>query len=127
MDPVEYRRAVHVVGENTRTEQFAQLLERNDYIAAGKLMYESHKSLQVDYEVSCKELDFMVDSFAKLDGVIGARMTGGGFGGSTVALVERTKVEQVIESIKKLYFEKFQIEATCIVTKACEGARFEEI
>jgi galactokinase len=127
LDPVVYKRAVHVVGENSRTEQFAHLLSQGDYISAGRLMYQSHKSLKDDYEVSCPELDFMVEAFSKMDGVIGARMTGGGFGGSTVALVKKSKVNDVIEQIKKQYFEKFNIEATCLVTAASDGARIERL
>ena len=85
--PVPCRRARHVVSENARVEAFEEASRRGDLKAMGELFTASHRSLQHDYEVSCEELDFLVGTALGLDGVFGARMTGGGFGGCTVNLV----------------------------------------
>jgi galactokinase len=127
VDEIVFKRARHVISENLRTEQFAAKLRTGDYENAGKLMVASHISLRDDYEVSCVELDFLVDELLKQDGVVGARMTGGGFGGSTVALVRKDKVEAVQAAIKPPYKAKFTLEATTLVTKAADGARFEKV
>lgn len=82
------KRARHIITENARVLAFVDALERNDRRAMGQLMAASHESLRTDYEVSCKELDELVDKAQSLPGLIGARMTGGGFGGSTINLVE---------------------------------------
>ena len=86
------RRVRHVVSENARVEAFAQALESGDLKALKPIMRASHDSLRDDYEVSCDELDILVDIATSLDGVVGTRMTGGGFGGSTVNLVEEDAV-----------------------------------
>ena len=86
MDPTVHRRARHVITEIARTVDFAAALEKRDYAACGKLMYASHASLRDDYAVSCAELDALVEIARGVKGVIGARMTGGGFGGCIVAL-----------------------------------------
>jgi len=88
-----YRRARHVVTENARVQCGAVALNNKNIDQFGRLMYESHRSLRDDYEVSCRELDVMVEIASSLDGVVGARMTGGGFGGCTVNLVRKDRVE----------------------------------
>lgn len=80
MSPVMYKRAHHAITEILRTEVAATALSNNDYAAFGQLMYESHASLRDDFEVSCEELDQLVDLARSVDGVYGSRMTGGGFG-----------------------------------------------
>lgn len=125
VDNVVYRRALHVVTENDRCREFAASLKNGDYISAGKLMFASHDSLDKDYEVSCNELNFLVESLKNQKGVLGARMTGGGFGGSTVALVKKENVEEVQRVVSELYTKKFEKSPDCIVTKACDGARSE--
>jgi galactokinase len=85
-DPVTLRRARHVVTEIVRTARFADALQHRDYAVCGRLMYESHASLRDDYEVSSPELDALVEISRGVEGVFGARMTGGGFGGCTVSL-----------------------------------------
>jgi galactokinase len=82
-----YRRCRHVIRENGRVLAASRALGRRNFVEMGRLMWESHRSLRDDYEVSCLELDIMVDLARRLDGVYGARMTGGGFGGCTVNLV----------------------------------------
>lgn len=122
VDNVCYRRAKHVVGENRRVVDFASALSSKNFDAAGKLMLESHRSLQHDYEVSCVELDFLVDSLIAMDGVYGARMTGGGFGGSVVSLVVTDKIPQVVKNISMMYSKQYNRECTCMVTSASSGA-----
>jgi galactokinase len=97
-DPI-FRRCRHVVGENARTVEAAVALERGDLAAFGRLMDDSHRSLRDDYEVSCAELDVMVELARKLPGLYGARMTGGGFGGCTVNLVASSHADEFARSI----------------------------
>jgi len=103
------RRARHVVTEDARVEQFRQAGAAGDLAAMGRLMVESHRSLQHDYEVSCPELDFLVDAALGMPGVFGSRMTGGGFGGCTVTLLRPESVAQFREQISRAYRERFQV------------------
>lgn len=116
------RRCRHVVHENERTLLAADALKQNDIKEAGRLMYESHESLRLDYEVSCAELDILVETAASVTGVYGARMTGGGFGGSTVNLVEPKRVPEFKEKIAQEYRRRVGREPTLYVTEACAGA-----
>ncbi|MDP9175319.1 MAG: galactokinase [Planctomycetota bacterium] len=122
MSDVVYRRCRHVVGENLRTVEMARQLAEQHYEAAGELMVQSHNSLRDDYEVSCIELDFLVESAMRAKGVYGARMTGGGFGGSIVALVVPRAVEQVSAEVHKAYTERFGRQPNIFVTNATAGA-----
>jgi galactokinase len=88
LDDVAFRRARHVVTENERVRRFASALERGDYASAGRLMIESHTSLGSDFDTSTPAMDAAVDQLVRTPGVFGARMTGGGFGGCTVAICE---------------------------------------
>ena len=97
------RRCRHVVSENARVLKAADALELNDVKAFGRLMQESHKSLRDDFEVSCPELDLMVDLAQATEGVYGARMTGGGFGGCTVNLVRTKRVNLFKENVSQQY------------------------
>ena len=99
LDPVVFNRAHHVVTEIARTVKTAEAMKKNAWQTVGELMYASHASLRDDFEVSCKELDVLVDIAGKTDGVIGARMTGGGFGGCIVALVQGNKADSISDSI----------------------------
>ena len=103
---VIYRRARHVVSENQRTLDFAHALERNDFEALGELCMQSHLSLKEDYEVSCRELDVMAESAWNSTGCVAARMTGAGFGGSCVALVERGSIDTFINEVMEQYLRK---------------------
>lgn len=98
-----YRRCRHVVSENARVVQAAEALERGGLEELGRLMAASHFSLRDDYQVSCVELDLMTELARKLEGVYGSRMTGGGFGGCTVNLVEAGHVEEFEYAIRKGY------------------------
>ncbi|XP_043940871.1 galactokinase [Protopterus annectens] len=118
LDEVVYRRARHVIGEIVRTVRAADALKEGNYQEFGKLMVESHNSLRDDYDVSCAELDELVELAMKVEGVYGSRMTGGGFGGCTVSLVEAGAVEKAIQQVKENYSGK----ASFYVTKPSDGA-----
>lgn len=124
LDDETYRRVLHVITEIKRTDEAAEAMEKNDYITFGKLMIESHNSLRDNYEVSCKELDLLVEAAMdiKLEGVFGSRMTGGGFGGCTVTLLKKESVNKVIESMQSRY-KALGHSATFYVVAPSEGAR----
>ncbi len=102
-DPVIYHRCAYVVAENMRVEKSCHALEKGDFEAFGKLMYASHEGLKNDYEVSCAELDQLVDLAKSVDGVLGARMMGGGFGGCTINLVKKTAIAAFEKTILENY------------------------
>lgn len=98
-----YQRALHVIGEDDRTMNAVRALKKGDYDTVGKLMTASHRSLQHNYEVSCAELDLLVDAALTVPGVYGSRMTGGGFGGCTVTLVAKKDAQNLKDHLKKIY------------------------
>ncbi len=116
------RRAKHAVYENARTIQAVQALKDDDIAAFGALMNASHDSLQYDYEVSCPEIDFLVAEGRKIPGVIGTRITGGGFGGCTVSIVKNDAVDTFCKTLGELYKDKYGKEAEFYVVEAGEGA-----
>ena len=123
-DPVN-RRARHVVGEISRTIAAAAALARNDFETLGPLMAASHDSLRDDFEVSCKELDIMVEIARKIGrqgGVIGARMTGGGFGGSTVTLCESRKASEIAATLASEYEKATGITPQIFASRPSQGA-----
>ncbi len=120
--PVCQRRASHAVYENQRTIQAAEALKNGDLSEFGRLMRESHLSLKYDYEVSCAELDFLAQTAWDTDGVIGARMTGGGFGGCTVNLVKKESLDSFVKTITEKYKNKFAIPADVYAVKIGGGA-----
>lgn len=125
MSDVVYRRARHVIGEIERTEHAAAGIRNSNWPTVGQLMYASHFSLRDDYEVSCAELDAVVDIAQKIGpagGVIGCRMTGGGFGGCTVALVRSDRVDAISRQIATDYKKQTGIEATMFVSRPAVGA-----
>ncbi|ESO00380.1 hypothetical protein HELRODRAFT_83158 [Helobdella robusta] len=105
-DDVTYRRAKHVISENGRCVQAANAIQNGQYKKFGKLMIESHCSLRDDYEVSCSELDELVKLAMEVDGVFGSRMTGGGFGGCTVTLLQKESVEPFLKHVQESYTGK---------------------
>ncbi len=122
-DEVNYRRAKHAVAENQRTIEAVEALNNNDIKRFGELMNASHISLRDDYEVSCEEVDFLVETEWAVPGVIGARITGGGFGGCTVAIVENDSVENFKETVGKAYKKKYDLDAEFYVVEIGDGAR----
>ena len=122
MREVIYRRCRHVVTENERVIAGASALKEGEVAKFGELMNESHQSLRDDYEVSCAELDLMVELAQKTEGVYGSRMTGGGFGGCTVNLVRRDKVEEFQSKVVAGYKEATGLTPEIYVCKAVNGA-----
>ena len=119
---VVYRRCRHVVTENARVLEAGEALEQHDLERFGRLMGDSHVSLRDDYEVSSDELDLMVELAQKVDGVYGARMTGGGFGGSTVNLVREQKADEFRGRVAEGYEQATGLKAEIYVTNAGNGA-----
>jgi len=126
LDPLILKRCRHVVTENIRTAEAAGALAQDKYERAGQLMIQSHASLRDDYEVSCAELDFLAGEAMKVKGVYGARMTGGGFGGCIVALVQPRAVEPLTDHLERTYKTKFNIKPTAFATTATAGASVVE-
>lgn len=122
-DEIRQKRAKHAVYENQRTLKAVQALENNDLELFGKLMVESHNSLRDDYEVTGVELDTAVEEALKQEGVIGARMTGAGFGGCAVSIVKTDKVENFIKNVEKGYREKIGYNPEFYVVEIGNGVR----
>jgi galactokinase len=122
LPPETYRRCHHVISENARVLEAAQALKDGDLLRFGVLMYASHASLRDDYDVSCKELDLMVELARKCSGVYGARMTGGGFGGCTVNLVDADAVEEFKAAIAGDYNDATGLHPEIYVCTAADGA-----
>jgi galactokinase len=118
-------RCRHVVTENARTLAAAEALSAGDLRTMGRLMSESHVSLRDDYAVSCEELDVAVDIARAEPGVYGSRMTGGGFGGCTVSLVDNGAVARVGRAVKEAFAARGWKEPELFASKACQGARRE--
>jgi galactokinase len=121
LSDVIMRRCRHVVTENARTTEAAAKLGRRDYEEVGELMLESHDSLRRDYEVTVPELDYLVEQAMHVRGVYGARMTGGGFGGCIVALVQPRAVDPLREHLITKYSEQFGRQPVMFVTSATSG------
>ena len=121
------RRARHVISENYRVQAGVQALREENFLAFGQLMIESHQSLKEDYEVSCAELDLLVNLALKQEGVLGARMTGAGFGGCTVNLIEKNYVDAFKKNTKNEYKEVTAINPDIYVTPPAEGAKVIEL
>ena len=122
-DPVVRKRATHVITENGRTLAAIKALENNDIVLLGKLMNESHDSLCNDYEVTGTELDTLVYEGRKLPGVVGTRMTGAGFGGCTVSIVESRHADEFIRKLGEVYTAKTGLVADFYLPGIGEGAR----
>lgn len=121
-NPIEYRRIYHAISENQRTLAAVKALEQADLISFGKLMNQSHISLRDDYEVTGKELDALVAAAWKHPACIGSRMTGAGFGGCTVSLVEEAQVNDFITQVKSEYHSASGLVAEFYVVKVGNGA-----
>ena len=125
MSPTVIRRARHVISEIQRTQTMATAIESCDIEAIGRLMYDGHASLRDDYEVSCPEVDFLVELSQNLGpgaGIIGTRMTGGGFGGCCVSLVHADAVDEVSQRLAREYHSKTGITPAQFVTRPAMGA-----
>jgi galactokinase len=125
LDPVTFRRARHVISENQRTLDAARLVPAGEWEAVGRLMYASHASLRDDYEVSCAELDLVVELADKIGvkgGVLGCRMMGAGFGGCAVALIQADQAKRIAESIGEAYLRATRNYAGIFLSRPGAGA-----
>lgn len=118
-----YNRALYVAQENKRTLKAVKHLTNKALDKFGECLYKSHEGLQHLYEVSCKELDFLVEKSRAFEAVLGARMMGGGFGGCTINLVHKDKVEDFVEHLSAAYQEQFDIQLTSIITTIGDGTK----
>jgi galactokinase len=119
---VTRKRARHVVGENARVLESVEALKSGDVEQFGQAMIASHASLRDDYQVSCRELDVMVEAMLRVEGVAGARMTGAGFGGCAVSLVREDAVERFLSEVPVAYQQATGIEPAVYVCRASDGA-----
>lgn len=122
LSPQVRMRARHVIGEIARTEHAAAALQSGDYKTFGDLMYASHESLKTDYEVSCAELDKLVEAAQTVKGVYGSRMTGAGFGGCTISLMEQDAVPAFLENVPPIYESSVGIKPDLYVCRPVNGA-----
>ena len=127
LPPLTFQRCRHVVTENERVTQAVEALNANNIARFGELLNQSHESLRDDYQVSCKELDLLVELARSVNGTIGSRMTGAGFGGCTVSLVKDSAVETFRQVIVEKYKERTGITADVYISKAEDGARVETL
>ncbi len=122
MSPESFRRCRHLISDNGRVREARTAMFAGDPEAFGQLMLAGHASERDDFECSCEEVDFLVVTSAALPGCYGARLTGGGFGGCTVNLVERAHAEEFSKALKSAYLEKFSINPDTFVCEAVDGA-----
>ncbi|MBS1743251.1 MAG: galactokinase [Bacteroidetes bacterium] len=120
-DPLIYQRCKYVVEENARLLMACDYLTKGNIPALGKKIFESHEGLSKDYEVSCKELDFLVDLVKINPAVAGARMMGGGFGGCTINLVKEDAIEKLIDSVKMIYEKETRLPLTSYIAEIDNG------
>ncbi|HEY9169205.1 MAG TPA: galactokinase [Lutibacter sp.] len=123
MTPKVFDRCTYVIQEKGRVLNAVKALRNNKLTVMGNLMYETHNGLRDLYEVSCPELDFLVDFSKKYEEVIGARMMGGGFGGCTINIIHASKVEEFVLAISKAYFNKFNKNLTAFEAMPSEGTK----
>ena len=117
-----FRRCRHIISDNARVREAKQAMFAGDPIAFGKLMLAGHASERDDFECSCDEVDFLVETATHLPGCFGARLTGGGFGGCTVNLVERSHSEAFATALKAAYQQQFNLTAETYLCDAVDGA-----
>lgn len=122
LDDVTRRRALHVISENERTTQTAHALRQGALDTVGRLMYESHRSLRDDFEVSSDALNTMVEIARQHAGCIGTRMTGGGFGGCAVALVELDQAHDFAQQVARAYQQATSLKPNIYLCQATNGA-----
>ena len=121
-DPIIFRRCSYVINENLRLLEATDHLKKGDLPALGELMFRSHEGLSEEYEVSCKELDFLVNYVKHQPGVIGARMMGGGFGGCTINIIEEEKIDSLTRALKPAYNQAMHLDLDIYIAKTGEGA-----
>ncbi|MBJ7880865.1 galactokinase [Gelidibacter salicanalis] len=117
----DYQKALYVIQENERVQRFAEAIEQNDVEALGNLLYQSHEGLSKQYQVSCAELDFLVDRAKESPNVAGARMMGGGFGGCTINLVLKSEFKSFKKEVSKQFKDEFGTECSVYKVKLSQG------
>jgi galactokinase len=122
LPPLLLRRAAHIVGENGRVWRALDLLAADDGVGFGALMNESHESSRTNFENSSPELDLLVDIAQRLPGVLGARLTGGGFGGATVTLCDQARAERIAEELRREFARTASLHARTFVCRIANGA-----
>ncbi|HEX8280629.1 MAG TPA: hypothetical protein VF551_04580, partial [Chthoniobacterales bacterium] len=122
VDPVLYQRAAHVVGENDRVWRAINALEKTDVAEVGALMFASHESSRTNFQNSTAELDLLVEIARSLPGVLGSRLTGGGFGGGTVTLATTEESENVVAGLKRKYANETGHDPAVFVCRIADGA-----
>ena len=122
LDDLVYRRALHIVGENERVMAGIEHLRRGNAAAFGALMFASHESSRVNFENSTPELDTLVKLARTEPGVLGSRLTGGGFGGATISLVERARAEEIARSLDRRYHERTGHQGQAFICESADGA-----
>jgi galactokinase len=122
-DAVAFRRALHVIVENQRVRQAFLALAAHDSKALGEAMYASHASMRDNYEASCPELDIMVECASGIDGVVGAKMTGAGFGGACVVIVAADAEDSVIQLLAACYAKRTGLKPTLLACESAAGVR----
>jgi galactokinase len=122
MPPIAAKRSAHVIGENERVQKGSALLREGRLDKFGKLLFESHTSSRLNFQNSCKELDFLVDRASRTDGVLGARLSGGGFGGSAMVLVKKEFAEAAGRSLARAFEAEFNAACDVISLQPSEGA-----
>jgi len=121
--PDDYNKALYVLQENQRVLNSVDALKQNDLMRLGALLFESHQGMKHQYQITCEELDFLVNEAQKSPLVIGSRMMGGGFGGCTINLVKKGETHNFFEQVKHLYHDKFSKECTSIPVRIGQGAK----
>ncbi|WP_088322797.1 galactokinase [Polaribacter tangerinus] len=119
----DFKKALYVIEENLRVQQFSRAIEKNDVNMVGKLLYQSHNGLSNMFKVSCKELDFLVEQTVNNSAVLGARMMGGGFGGCTINLIEKSAIKEFKKDISKRYQKEFDKSCSIYEVKLAKGTR----
>lgn len=127
LDGVLFSRASHVIGENARVLSAAEALSRNNIAEFGRLMYASHCSARDLYQISCEQMDFLVEQICQCDGAYGARISGGGFGGSVVALARPEAAEEISQKVRKAYKDKFDIDCDIYLARPWQGTEIIEL
>ncbi len=123
MDAVVYRRCRYILDENQRVLEGCEALKRSDYQVFGQKLFESHEGQRDEFEISCPELDFLAEKARNFDGVLGARMTGGGFGGCTINIVQESVYEEFISELSRGYQKTFGLVPRAIDVVISDGAR----
>ena len=125
MLPIVYQRCLYIIQENERVQKAAEYLKNNNLKSFGELLYQCHKGLRYQYEISCNELDFLVDFSKEKDFVLGSRMMGGGFGGCTINIIQKDFVETYIKEISQAYEDEFNIKLDAFQVAPSKGTNHQ--